>query len=62
MIKAYSCSGSALFEPTVGENGQVDFHKLDMIEPVTDGQLLATLEPADLGTAGIDVMGAEIRA
>ena len=48
-------------KPTVGENGQVDFHKLDMIEPVTEGQLLATLEPADLGTAGTDVMGAEIK-
>lgn len=48
-------------KPAIGENGQVDFHKLDMIEPVEKGQLLATLEPADLGTPGIDVMGTEIK-
>lgn len=48
-------------KPAIGENGQVDFHKLDMIEPVTEGQLLATLEPADFGTPGTDVMGEEIK-
>lgn len=48
-------------KPAVSENGQVDFHKLDMLEPVTEGQLLATLEPADLGTSGIDVTGIEIK-
>ncbi|MCD7825310.1 MAG: FapA family protein [Clostridiaceae bacterium] len=44
-------------KPAVSENGQVDFHKLDMIEPVEEGQLLATLIPADLGTPGTDVSG-----
>lgn len=48
-------------KPTVGENGQVDFHKLDMIEPVKEGQLLATLVPADFGTLGKDVTGADIK-
>ncbi len=48
-------------KPAVGEDGQVDFHKLDMIEPVKEGQLLATLELADFGTPGTDVTGAEIR-
>lgn len=48
-------------KPTVKENGQVDFHKLDMIEPVSEGQLLATLVPADFGTPGTDVTGAPIK-
>jgi hypothetical protein len=48
-------------KPAVGEDGAVDFHKLDMIEPVQEGQLLATLEPADFGTPGTDVMGGEIK-
>lgn len=48
-------------KPEIGEDGSVDFHKLDMIEPVTEGQLLATLEPADFGTPGMDVMGNEIK-
>lgn len=44
-------------KPEMGEDGNVDFHKLDMIEPVKEGQLLATLEPADLGIPGTDVLG-----
>lgn len=47
-------------KPEISEDGQVDFHKLDMIEPVTEGQLLATLEPADFGTPGMDVTGKPI--
>lgn len=48
-------------KPEVGEDGNVNYHKLDMIEPVEEGQLLASLEPADLGVSGIDVLGNEIR-
>ncbi len=48
-------------KPAVKEDGSVDFHKLDMIESVAEGQLLATLEPADFGTPGIDVVGNEIK-
>lgn len=48
-------------KPAIGENGQVDFHKLDMIEPVQEGQLLATLKPADFGEPGTDIMGVAIK-
>lgn len=48
-------------KPAVKEDGSVDFHKLDMIESITEGQLLATLEPADFGTPGTDVAGNEIK-
>lgn len=48
-------------KPAMDENGHVNFHKLDMIEPVQEGQLLATLEEADFGTPGIDIAGVEIK-
>ena len=48
-------------KPAMDESGNVDFHQLDMIEKVSEGQLLATLQPADLGTPGTDVMGGELK-
>lgn len=48
-------------KPAMGEDGSVDFHKLDMIESVSEGQLLATLTPADYGVPGVDVTGAPIK-
>lgn len=48
-------------KPAMGEDGSVDFHKLDMIESVSEGQLLATLTPADYGTPGMDVTGETIK-
>ncbi len=44
-------------KPKMNEDGSVDFHHLDMISPVTQGQLLAELKPADMGKPGIDVCG-----
>lgn len=57
----YHFNAEKTSKPTVGEDGQVDFHKLDMIEPVKEGQLLATLVPADFGTPGTDVSGNPIK-
>ena len=48
-------------KPAMDESGNVDFHQLDMIEKVSEGQLLATLQPADPGTPGTDVMGGELK-
>lgn len=47
--------------PKMAEDGSVDFHKLDMIERVKDGQLLAKLTPAEKGIDGIDVAGQPIK-
>lgn len=47
--------------PAMSEDGSVDFHKLDMIEKVQKGQLLATLIPVDYGMPGEDVYGNIIR-
>lgn len=57
----YHFNADKTSKPAVGEDGQVDFHKLDMIEPVQEGQHLATLIPADFGTPGTDVMGNPIK-
>jgi hypothetical protein len=48
-------------KPAMDEDGNVDFHKLDMIEEVSEGQLLASLVPADFGTPGVDVTGGPIK-
>ncbi|MBR6360060.1 MAG: DUF342 domain-containing protein [Lachnospiraceae bacterium] len=44
-------------KPKVNEDGSVDFHNLDMISEVKEGQLLAELTPADPGKPGINVCG-----
>lgn len=46
--------------PALLEDGSVDYHSLDMIERVKEGQLLATLSPEVQGTLGMTVTGNEI--
>lgn len=57
----YSFNAEKTLKPTMSEDGSVDFHKLDMIESVNEGQLLATLIPIDYGEPGKDVYGNMIR-
>lgn len=57
----YSFNAEKTLKPTMSEDGSVDFHKLDMIESVQEGQLLATLIPIDYGEPGKDVYGNMIR-
>lgn len=47
--------------PKLNEDGSVDFHKLENINGVTEGMLLATLTKETQGTPGRDVCGAEIK-
>ncbi len=58
----YSFNAEKTSKPTMSEDGSVDFHKLDMIENVKEGQLLATLIPVDHGEPGKDVYGNAIRS
>ena len=53
----YEFDADKTSKPAMSEDGSVDFHKLDMIEKVQEGQLLATLVPIDYGTPGEDVYG-----
>ena len=57
----YEFDADKTSKPAMSEDGSVDFHKLDMIEKVQEGQLLATLVPIDYGTPGEDVYGNIIR-
>lgn len=47
--------------PKLNEDGSVDFHKLENINSVTEGMVLATLTKEVLGKAGKDVCGADIK-
>lgn len=47
-------------KPKKNEDGSVDFHQLDMISAIKQGDVLATLSPAVYGKPGTDVLGAVI--
>lgn len=48
-------------QPTVREDGSVDFFQLNMINHCKAGDVLARLHPADHGTEGKDVFGVSVR-
>lgn len=48
-------------KPKMNEDGSVDFHQLDTITPVKEGDKLVTLTPAVMGKPGIDVTGHVIK-
>lgn len=47
-------------KPKLNEDGSVDFHRLDNMSKVKEGELLARLTVADRGKPGTDIMGASI--
>ncbi len=47
-------------KPKLNEDGSVDFHRLDNMSKVKEGELLAKLVVADKGTPGTDIMGGKI--
>lgn len=46
--------------PTINEDGSVDFHQLDMINHVTEGDVVAEIIPEDPGKPGMNIMGVKI--
>lgn len=48
-------------KPKLNEDGSVNFHHLDLISSVNEGDLLAQLTPAVNGKPGIDVCGTLLR-
>lgn len=48
-------------KPQLNEDGTVDFHKLNNINHVSEGDVLAVRHPEDTGTSGRDVYGNEIK-
>ncbi len=49
-------------KPKLNEDGSVDFHQLGNIKPVSVGDKLATLTPADRGKPGVSVTGVSLPA
>ncbi len=47
-------------KPHYNEDGTVDFHKLDNINNIKAGDILATLKPEDRGKEGKDVTGTKV--
>ena len=47
-------------KPKLNEDGSVDFHQIETICHVQEGDKLVTLTPAVMGKPGIDVMGRPI--
>lgn len=48
-------------QPTMREDGSVDYFQLNMINHCKAGQVLARLHPADPGENGVDVFGGRIK-
>lgn len=57
----YHFNTDLTLKPKRNDDGSVDFHQLDMISHCHKDDLLATLNPMDLGKPGIDVSGVIIR-
>lgn len=57
----YTFSSKKSAKPKVNEDGSVDFHQLDIISHVNDGDLIAELTPAYIGELGIDVYGNKVK-
>jgi len=58
----YSFNAKKEFRPTVDENDNIDFHKLNLIDHVTEKDVLAVLTPAYEGKGGKNVLGLDIPA
>lgn len=48
-------------KPKINEDGSVDFHQLENFSKVEKGAVIASLEPAVVGKAGMDILGAVIK-
>ncbi len=48
-------------KPTLKEDGSVDYFNLNLINNVTEGQLLATLHPEVMGQPGVNIYGENIK-
>lgn len=59
-IIEYHFDTNVTSRPKLNEDGSVDFHQLGRIKPVSKGDKLATLTPADTGKPGKNVLGNEM--
>lgn len=60
-VITYHFNTETSLKPTVHEDGTVDYHELNNIARVNQGQVIATLTKEDPGRAGLNVCGEVIR-
>lgn len=56
----YYFSTNHVTKPKVNEDGSVDFHQLDLISSVKEGDVVAEIIPEDKGTPGMNIYGVQI--
>lgn len=56
----YTFNVGGEFRPTIDENDNIDFHRLNQINHVAEGEILAVLTPAYEGVNGKNVLGLDI--
>ena len=56
----YYFSTEHVTKPKINEDGTVDFHQLDMISTVKEGDVVAEIFPEDKGTPGMNIYGIAI--
>lgn len=57
----YEFNTTVSTKPHINEDGTVDFHKLDLINKVNEGDVVARIRPEDPGTAGTNIYGEPIK-
>lgn len=60
-VITYHFNTEISLKPTVREDGTVDYHELNNIARVSEGQVIATLQKEDTGKPGLNVCGEVIR-
>ncbi len=60
-VLTYNFNTVASSKPQVNEDGTVDFHKLDLINKVNKGDVVAEIKPENPGQNGMDVHGTVIK-
>ncbi|MCR5508584.1 MAG: FapA family protein [Lachnospiraceae bacterium] len=56
----YNFNTNPNLKPTLNEDGTVDFFNLNLINSCKEGDVVAKLNPADLGDDGVDIFGAYV--
>lgn len=57
----YAFNTTTSTKPRINENGTVDFHQLDLINKVNEGDVVANITPENPGTAGTNIHGETVK-
>lgn len=57
----YEFNTTVSTKPRINEDGTVDFHQLDLINKISEGDVVARINPENPGTPGINIYGEPIK-